>query len=177
MASSTVSGDWTEQYAGSQVDLSHLNLVFDDEFNAPSVGVANASTDTADWFAPVHSTFGSQGGPGALFLAYLANSDPHAHLLVRVGLVELPLVHSPAQRLDDINAYGYEALLALPALWMLASRPGSVRIGALVAAYCIAPFYYYARPLRFDVLAVPVLGGFGCWLITRLRSVLARGVL
>src|SRR5690242_7085708 len=59
MASSTISGDWTEQYAGSQADLSRLNLVFDDEFNAPSVGVSNSSTDSADWFAPVRPTFGS----------------------------------------------------------------------------------------------------------------------
>jgi hypothetical protein len=56
----------------------------------------------------LHYNLGSQGGPAATFLGYVAGYDPHSQLLVRAGLFELPLVHSPAQRLDTLESYGYE---------------------------------------------------------------------
>jgi hypothetical protein len=55
----------------------------------------------------VHYSLGSQGGPGGLFLGYLATYDEHSKTLFRGGLFELPLAQSPGQRLDDLQAYGY----------------------------------------------------------------------
>ncbi|HZX68244.1 MAG TPA: hypothetical protein VFE70_05130, partial [Candidatus Elarobacter sp.] len=56
----------------------------------------------------VHETLGSQGGPASLFLGYLAYGDAKSGWLYRAGLIELPLVHSPGQRLDTVTSYGYE---------------------------------------------------------------------
>jgi len=56
----------------------------------------------------VHESLGSQGGPASLFLGYLAYGDARSGWLHRAGLIELPLVHSPAQRLDTVTSYGYE---------------------------------------------------------------------
>jgi hypothetical protein len=56
----------------------------------------------------VHETLGSQGGPSSLFLGYLAYYDDHTHTVYRAGLFEMPLIHSPAQRLDTLTTYGYE---------------------------------------------------------------------
>ncbi len=60
----------------------------------------------------VHESLGSQGGPASLFLGYLAYRDDHSKVLYRAGLFELPLVHSPAQRLDTLTTYGYEGARA-----------------------------------------------------------------
>ncbi|HYZ17459.1 MAG TPA: hypothetical protein VE591_13705, partial [Candidatus Acidoferrum sp.] len=56
----------------------------------------------------VHDTLGSLGGPASLFLAYVATKNEHTNVLYRFGLYELPLPHSPAQRLDTLVTYGYE---------------------------------------------------------------------
>lgn len=56
----------------------------------------------------VHETLGSQGGPASLFLGYLAAYDARSGVLFRAGLQELPLVHSPVQRNDTLDVYGYE---------------------------------------------------------------------
>lgn len=66
------------------------------------------------------------------------------------------------------HAYGYEAILILPAFWLAASRPNALRVVALWVAYCIAPLYLFARPWHFDVLAIPVLGTFAAWILARL---------
>jgi hypothetical protein len=55
----------------------------------------------------VHYTLGADGGPGGLFLGYLATYNPHTRSLYRAGLFELPLAQSPGQRLDDLQQYGY----------------------------------------------------------------------
>ena len=72
------------------------------------------------------------------------------------------------------HAYGYEALLVLPAFWLLASRPSPLRISAIVTFYCIAPLYYFARPMHFDILAIPILGTLAAWIVVRLREISAR---
>lgn len=56
----------------------------------------------------MHESLGSQGGPSSLFLGYLAYGDARSGVLYRAGLIELPLVHSPAQRNDTLTTYGYE---------------------------------------------------------------------
>ena len=56
----------------------------------------------------MHESLGSEGGPASLFLGYLAYGDTHSGMLYRAGLLELPLVHSPAQRNDTLTTYGYE---------------------------------------------------------------------
>jgi hypothetical protein len=55
-----------------------------------------------------HESLGSEGSPSSLFLGYLAYFDTHSKVLYRAGLYELPLIHSPAQRLDTLTTYGYE---------------------------------------------------------------------
>lgn len=90
---------------------------------AASVGLAAVEVGAIEGY--LHYNFGSQGGPGAAYLAYVAHQNPHTRLLVRAGLVELPLVHSPAQRLDDLNAYGFEALkVGLNDLLLIQPRRG-----------------------------------------------------
>ncbi len=55
----------------------------------------------------VHYNLGAGGGPGGLYLGYLAGYDAHTRTLYRAGLFELPLAQSPGQRLDDLAPYGY----------------------------------------------------------------------
>ncbi|HYZ17718.1 MAG TPA: hypothetical protein VE591_15010 [Candidatus Acidoferrum sp.] len=90
----------------------------------------------------LHETLGSEGGPASLFLGYLATYDPHSKTLFRLGLTELPLVHSPAQRLDTLEAYGYEGnrvglndlTLATPRWGLEAERNvGNARIAATIS--------------------------------------------
>lgn len=57
--------------------------------------------------AYVHYTLGADGGPGGLYLGYLATYNAHTRMLFRGGLWELPLAQSPGQRLDDTQQYGY----------------------------------------------------------------------
>lgn len=59
----------------------------------------------------MHESLGSGGGPSSLFLGYLAYGDAHSGVLYRAGLMELPLIHSPAQRNDTLTTYGYEGTL------------------------------------------------------------------
>ena len=56
----------------------------------------------------IHESLGSEGGPSSLFLGYLAYRDAPSKILFRLGLFELPLIHSPAQRNDTLTTYGYE---------------------------------------------------------------------
>lgn len=90
----------------------------------------------------VHYTLGSQGGPASLYLGYLAYRDVHSQVLYRAGLFELPLIHSPGQRLDTVTTYGYEGntvgfndLTLATTRWGLeAERPiGQARIAATIS--------------------------------------------
>jgi hypothetical protein len=58
--------------------------------------------------AYLHYNLGAQGGPAGMYLAFLATYNERSHTEYRLGLFELPLIHSPGQRLDDLTAYGYE---------------------------------------------------------------------
>ena len=52
----TLPGDWTEQYEGSELNLSGFNLSFSDEFDTMDVVPNNG---TGKWFAPVHAPYGA----------------------------------------------------------------------------------------------------------------------
>jgi hypothetical protein len=90
----------------------------------------------------LHESLGSGGGPSSLFLGYLAYGERRSGVLYRAGLIELPLVHSPAQRNDTLTSYGYEGArvglddltLATPR-WALEAEKtvGASRIAATVA--------------------------------------------
>ncbi len=56
----------------------------------------------------LHYNFGAQGGPAGAYLAYVATYMERSRTEIRAGLFELPLIHSPGQRLDDLATYGYE---------------------------------------------------------------------
>lgn len=70
-------------------------------------GVLLSNADFGKISAFVHYNLGAGGGPGALFLGYLATYNAHTKSLYRAGLFELPLAQSPGQRLDDLQQYGY----------------------------------------------------------------------
>ncbi len=89
-------------------------------------------------------------------------------LLSRVSRIEAASVAPLAGIACSPHAYGYEAILALPILWLAVSQPNRARIAGVCLAYCIAPLYYFSRPMHFDSLAIPVLGAFAAWLWTRL---------
>ncbi len=99
--------------------------------------------------------------------AILLGSAP---LLRRVSRLEagsiMPLVGIAASP----HAWGYEAMLAVPALWLTATRLNPVRLSLVWIAYAIAPVYLFSRQLHFDALAIPVLGGVAYWFVTKLRS-------
>lgn len=47
---------WTEQYAGTALDLTGYDLAFNDDFNLDSI---TASAGAGPWYAPVHASYGS----------------------------------------------------------------------------------------------------------------------
>lgn len=136
-------------------------------------GIVLAQGEVGAVEAFLHDNLGSQGGPSAPYLAYLAGYDAHAKLLLRGGLVELPLVHSPAQRNDTLDAYGYEGqrvglndlLLIQPRLGIEAEHP--LGAGRLFATYAIGEYQgaaYGGKPIDTGVTtraARPEVGLFG----------------
>jgi hypothetical protein len=63
------------------------------------------------------------------------------------------------------HAYGYDALLALPMLWLAASRTSLARVVFVVSNYLIAPFYLLSRRLHFDALAILVIVPAITWVL------------
>lgn len=70
-------------------------------------GVILGNADIGKISTFVHYNLGADGGPGGLYLGYLATYNQHTRSLYRAGLFELPLAQSPGQRLDDLQQYGY----------------------------------------------------------------------
>ena len=111
------------------------------------------------------------GAPGlvawAAGFALLLASAP---FLLRVSRLEaasiVPLIGVAASP----HAWGYEAILALPAMWFAVSRASASGVAAIVAAYAIAPVYIFGRQLHFNVLAIPVLGGVAVWMWLQARQ-------
>ncbi len=103
---------------------------------------------------------------GVGIAAFLATTP----LLLRVSRLEAASVVPLIGIACSPHAYGYEALLALPSLWLLVSKPNGVRVAGVACAYCIAPFYYFSRAVHFDALAIPVLAGLTIWIAIQLRA-------
>lgn len=64
--------------------------------------------DAGEISAFLHYNLGAQGGPSGLYLGFLSLYNERTNSLYRAGQFELPLPHSPGQRLDDLAPYGYE---------------------------------------------------------------------
>lgn len=70
-------------------------------------GILLSNVDIGAVSAFVHYNLGAGGGPSALYLGYLSTYNAHTKVLLRAGYIELPLIQSPGQRLDDLAPYGY----------------------------------------------------------------------
>lgn len=97
-----------------------------------------------------------------------------APLLLRVSRLQAASVVPLIGIACSPHAWGYEAMLALPAMWLAASRLSPLRTALLIAAYAIAPIYLYVRPLHFDALAIPVLAGAAYWFASKVRGLVAQ---
>ena len=141
-------------------------------------GAALGALEAGRVEAFVHETLGSEGSSASLFLGYLAYRDAHSGVLYRAGLVELPLVHSPAQRNDTLTTYGYEGTLvglndltlATPRWALEAERDiGAARIAATVAFGNATGSAYGGKPVttgRNESFAAPEFGLFTRFPIT-----------
>lgn len=139
-------------------------------FNPAGVLLSNA--DIGDFSYFVHYNLGAGGGPSGLFLGYLSNYNEHTSQLFRAGLFELPLPHSPGQRLDDLSAYGYETLhvglndltLAAPRWGMEIERNvGRARLFAEASVGSFQGSAYGGAPVNTGeqtLSAVPEVGAF-----------------
>ena len=108
---------------------------------SPSASIL-ADEDLGPVNAYVHYTLGSGGAPSGVFLGFVSYHNDQTSSLYRLGLYELPLTHSPGQRLDSLTGYGYEGqtvghndlALNAPRLGIEDERTvGSTRIAASVA--------------------------------------------
>ena len=138
-------------------------------------GAALGALEVGRVEAFVHETLGSEGSSASLFLGYLAYRDAHSGVLYRAGLVELPLVHSPAQRNDTLTTYGYEGTLvglndltlATPRWALEAERNvGAGRVAATVAFGNATDSAYGGKPVvtgRSESFAAPEFGVFARW--------------
>lgn len=120
-------------------------------------GVLLSSLDAGRVSAFLHYNLGAGGGPSGLYLGYLSTYDEHTRSLYRAGQFELPLPHSPGQRLDDLQPYGYEAahaglndlVLTQPRTGLQAQRDvGNARLGFTVAIGEFKGAAYGGRPLE-----------------------------
>ena len=135
-------------------------------------GIVLGAVEVGRVEAFVHETLGSEGSTSSLFLGYLAYRDVHSSVLYRAGLLELPLVHSPAQRNDTLTTYGYEGTLvglndltlATPRWGLEAERNvGRARIAATVAFGSAGGSAYGGKPVvtgRNEAFAAPEYGLF-----------------
>jgi hypothetical protein len=93
-------------------------------------------------------------------------------MLYRAGLIELPLVHSPAQRNDTLTTYGYEGTLAglndltlATPRWALEAERnvGVARVAATIAFGNATGSAYGGKPVetgRSESFAAPEFGAF-----------------
>jgi hypothetical protein len=135
-------------------------------------GAALGAAEIGQVEAFVHETLGSEGSSASLFLGYLAYGNARSGMLYRAGLIELPLVHSPAQRNDTLTTYGYEGTLAglndltlATPRWALEAERnvGSARVAATLAFGNATGSVYGGKPVetgRSESFAAPELGVF-----------------
>lgn len=78
---STPSTTWTEEFAGTKLDLSGYSLTFADDFNAMSISTGKQS---ATWYSGVHADFGAAGfARGANGLSPFSVSDGALHVTMQ----------------------------------------------------------------------------------------------
>ena len=141
-------------------------------------GAALGAAELGQVEAFVHETLGSEGSSASLFLGYLAYGNAHSGMLYRAGLIELPLVHSPAQRNDTLTTYGYEGTLAglndltlATPRWALEAERnvGAGRVAATLAFGNATGSAYGGKPVetgRSESFAAPELGVFARFPLT-----------
>jgi len=127
-------------------------------------GVILADQDAGKINAFLHYSLGAQGGPGGVYLGYLTTYNEHTDALYRVGLFELPMNHSPGQRLDDLAAYGYDQThVGLNDLNLAAPRWGldaERTIGVVHTAFTLAAGEYQGaayggKPISTGEITIP----------------------
>ncbi len=140
-----------------------------------SAGAALGALEVGAVEAFVHESLGSEGSSASLFLGYLAYGNQHAGTIYRLGLQELPLIHSPAQRNDTLTTYGYEGTLAglddltlaTPRWAFEAERAfGDGRIAATIAFGNATGSAYGGKPVetgRSEAFAAPEYGIFATY--------------
>ncbi len=133
-------------------------------------GVLLSNADVGRITAFLHYNFGAQGGPSGTYLAYLANYNETARTQYRLGLFELPLIHSPGQRLDDLAPYGYEQThvglndltLAQPRWGLEAERQiGRTRVAATLSVAEFKGAAYGGKPIDTGINTRPDRPEFG----------------
>ncbi|MER8441395.1 family 16 glycosylhydrolase [Mesorhizobium sp. M1312] len=145
MAAIALPGDWTEQYKGSELNLSGFKLSFSDEFNTLDVVPNNG---TGKWFAPVHAPYGA-----ATFMSPVGATNPFSvsdgQLTITMKQVDgvwqsgtMQTVNSAGQ--GFAQEYGYFEMRAAfhggagawPAFWMLSPDQTVPRVEVdIVEAY------------------------------------------
>jgi len=93
-----------------------------------------------------------------------------AMLLTRTSRIEAATMLPAIALATAPHAYGYDALLMLPVLWLLVTSATPKRIAVAVAAFIVAPMYVFSRVIHFDPLALPVIGFTAAWVVNRLRE-------
>jgi hypothetical protein len=89
----------------------------------------------------------------------------------RAGAVEAASAACLAGVALSPHALAYDAALALPMIAFTAARLAEpARSRFLLALFILAPLFFVSPLLRFDPLAVVVIGGTCAWLYVRLTS-------
>jgi hypothetical protein len=136
-------------------------------------GIVLGSENFGPITAFIHYSLGAGGGPGGVYLAWLAEYNQHTQTEYRLGLYELPLAQSPGQRLDDLEQYGYygahvglnNLTLAQPRWGLQTERTvGDLVVGGTlgVASYQGAP--YGGKPVPTGETTWMAQPELGLWL-------------
>jgi Glycosyltransferase family 87 len=149
--------------------------------------VLSAAAAGADWWWPATYVHGVAGyiGPDFAYNRFKSISIPGLLMLVglssgvafgigivglvaslawlkakKVGVFQAASLAGAIGVATSAHAWAYDAAVALPALWWVAENidePAKTR--AIAAAYLIAPLWMASHALRFDPLAIVVVGG------------------
>ena len=139
-------------------------------FTPGGVVLSDAQIGAID--AYLHYNLGAQGGPSGAYLAFLAHYNEHTGTIYRAGLYELPLIHSPGQRLDDLTTYGYEgAHVGLDDLTLTQPRWGleaerRVGVATVAATLALGEFKgaaYGGKPIATGVSTQPAQPELGAY--------------
>ena len=106
----------------------------------------------------------------AILAAVVIVAGVSVPLLRRVGGLEAGSAAALIGLALSPHAWSYDAALALPMLFVAATRlPEPVRTLVVCATYLIAPLSLVSSILRFDPLALIVVGGTLAWIAARFR--------